>query len=330
MWPEINQGVIERQRGRFYSLGYQAVSAEAAWNLIQKARAARCNTRQAILMTSDGVDMGCSETMGDHWLNKMLQMYARRCSMAFFPADCYHLNVVADLGHHSYKDCLAGLAYSHEADVGCYVDWQHLLSGKASATPSDAVMPEDIQEFAATQKLQRVAAYRQLQGVSHQVWQLFSKQLTIDDFSLPEDCYVRATEPNEERVVEDSPCGRFDVAYFNNTMTNAKTRILPANLQKVRLLVLMLDQGPIGTAGVAFAAFHLKKNIIGKFHKIHRLIRDLKLAEEHCWPGQLFTKTKLWSSYLYSMNNRPFSSGATATLKESLLYLFRVNECGAC
>ena len=135
---------------------------------------------------------------------------------------------------------------------------------------------------------------------------------------------VRAVAADEQRDVV-SEHGR-DHVFFVNTVTQARTRILPIGVHVFRLLVLMLDQGSIGCAGVAFAAFQLGKLIHAKFDKIHRLVRDLKLSEQHAWPRQLFTKTKLWSAYLYALNNRPFSSGANATLKGMILNRFRISE----
>ena len=85
-----------------------------------------------------------------------------------------------------------------------------------------------------------------------------------------------------------------------NNHTGSQLEILPLDVEDVKLLLLMLDQGSIGTSGVAFSAFHLKKLIYAKFDKIHRLIRDLKGAEQDCLGG-VFNKTKLWSAYLLGL-----------------------------
>ena len=86
-------------------------------------------------------------------------------------------------------------------------------------------------------------------------------------------------------------------------------------MQSVRSLLLGLDEGSVGTAGVAAAAFHLKKTIWIKPDKIHRVIRDLKLAEGHCC-NNVLEKAKFWSSYLFGLNNRPFNSGANYYLNK--------------
>ena len=99
--------------------------------------------------------------------------------------------------------------------------------------------------------------------------------------------------------------------------------------QKIFTLMLCLDEGPIGMAGVGAAAFHLKKTIWVKPDKIHRIIRDLKLAEGHCC-GNKFEKTRLWSAYLFGLNARPFNSGRNCTLKESLLRDFQQSVTVEC
>jgi len=82
-------------------------------------------------------------------------------------------------------------------------------------------------------------------------------------------------------------------------------------------------------AGVGAAAFHLKKTIWVKPDKIHRVIRDLKLASGHCCQ-KVFEKAKLWSAYLFGLNARPFNSGTDFTLKESLLREFQASATVEC
>ena len=93
----------------------------------------------------------------------------------------------------------------------------------------------------------------------------------------------------------------------------------------VRSLLLGLDEGSVGTAGVAAAAFLRKKKIWINPDKIHRVIRDLKLAEGHCC-NKLFEEAELWSAYLFGFNNRPFGSGTNSSLKKTLLLIFQVSE----
>ena len=76
---------------------------------------------------------------------------------------------------------------------------------------------------------------------------------------------------------------------------------------------------------VAAAAFHLKTTLWIRPDKIHRVIRDLKLAEGHCC-HKVFEGAKLWSAYLFGLNNMPFGSGTNSSLKKALLYTFQQTE----
>ncbi len=231
---------------------------------------------------------------------------------------------MADPGHHSYQDCLVSLVFSWELGIGCYPPWMHLVPGK-TVTPLEVDMLDIVEEARARSRLDRVASFRQLQGLSKQLSVLTDGRVTVDWFDLPSTCNVRPVAFNEKRAVVPESSGTRELHVLINTETGSQVPVVPLDLTNVRLLNLMLDQGSIGTAGVAFASFHLQKLISAKFDKIHRLVRDLKDAEQACLGG-LFTKTKLWSSYLLGLNNRPFNSGANATLKRRMLELFLLQD----
>ena len=248
-------------------------------------------------------------------------MYYKRCSLGFRPSEVNHWNLVADPGHHNYKECLVSLVYSWEQDNGCYPPWQWLKPGK-HLTPLDANMDDSIAVHAAGKKLDRVAAYRQVQGYSQQLHEITRGQLGIDNFDVPENVHVRPVEANETRIVE---VGEQDIAYIVDKDTQRRLQVLPDDYTTALLLVLMLDHGTIGAAGVAYGMFMMCKLLYPKFDKIHRLIRDLKNAQKHCCKS-VFLKTKLWTSYLFGLNNRPFGSGGNATLKRRMLELFQACE----
>lgn len=60
--------------------------------------------------------------------------------------------------------------------------------------------------------------------------------------------------------------------------------------------------------------------VTAKFDKIHRCINDMKDAAKKV---AIMVKTKLWSSYLLSLNKRPFNSGAFGTAKTRMLESFK-------
>ena len=138
--------------------------------------------------------------------------------------------------------------------------------------------------------------------------------LGLDDFEVPAQCTLRRVHHGEKRDSEDVD-GMTHYYIAKKGSRQYPKGVLPASVQSVRSLLLCLDEGSVGTAGVAAAAFHLKKTIWVKPDKIHRVIRDLKLAEGHCC-NKLFEEAKLWSAYRFGLNNRPFGSGAKSSLKK--------------
>ena len=75
-----------------------------------------------------------------------------------------------------------GVAYSRELGQGCYPQLQHLLPGKHVFGEEDE-LNVDIRHFAAAGRLERVSAYRQLQGVSAMAWRLHRRG--FEDCEIP-------------------------------------------------------------------------------------------------------------------------------------------------
>ena len=142
-------------------------------------------------------------------------------------------------------------------------------------------MDDTIAAQAARNKLERVAAYRQLQGTSHQLYLLSGR--TLDEFDLPDAANVRPTDQGESRIVVPDAASGTDTAYMVDMASGERLQVLPADCTKVPLLTLMLDQGSIGTAGAAFSIFHQGKMLHPRFDKIHRVIRDLKTQRRIAW-----------------------------------------------
>ena len=72
-------------------------------------------------------------------------------------------------------------------------------------------------------------------------------------------------------------------------------RVLPPNLQTVNMFVLQLDQGSIGTTGVAFLEFFFKWMVTETFDKIHRCIRYLNWLLKLC-QGVGSAVTRQWQN----------------------------------
>ena len=79
---------------------YVVVSAEAAWDIMDKAHHARANIEQAIRLKDDDASFDCSSSRADVWAQKKIQMYCERTTAVI--TQNYHWNLVAALGTHTY------------------------------------------------------------------------------------------------------------------------------------------------------------------------------------------------------------------------------------
>lgn len=196
-----------------------------------------------------------------------------------------------------------------------YLPFQELKPGRMVLS-DEAWLDSYMETFRKKQKLERVASYRQLQGISHQVDLVSNGRDDIDCFVLPPEAHVRAVGESEERCTSTSMPHH---SFIRNKFTKEKLRVLPPDLHDCKLLLLQLDQGSIGAAGVAFAEYGDGRMITAKFDKIHRMIRDIKGAAQSV---PIFQKAKLWSAYLFSLNKRPFGKGAHGSAKQRMMEVF--------
>ena len=127
--PALQHNVVRGDQSTPSRRRYVVVWPGAAWDLMEKASAARVNNRQAIAVRSDQDDLGCADTRTECWAQKKTQMVQARISAVF--THCLHWNLVADPGTHSYRDLMPFVLYSWEEDVACLPKFQHLKPAKA-------------------------------------------------------------------------------------------------------------------------------------------------------------------------------------------------------
>ncbi len=176
-------------------------------------------------------------------------------------------------------------------------------------------LTEEVGRLAIERKLDRVAAYRQLQACSHMTEQLHGRSL--DDYDVPE-VYTDPVGPSEARVVRVQ--GGKNMCYIVDVVAQTHRRVLPPDLVDVPLLVLLYDQCSVGSAGDGFTD-HLGKMMLMKYEKIHRLIRDLKMSLQHSCGGVLL-KAQVYSSSLWNYHSKPFGSGYFGTQMQRALNVF--------
>jgi hypothetical protein len=118
-------------------------------------------------------------------------------------------------------------------------------------------MPPEIAGLVARRKVERVAAFRQMQSISHQINIITKGRLTLDSFKLDDTVHLQEVQPGEVRIVRPAADGMTDVAVIVGADKSFR-QVLPAALVDSKLLVVGLDQGSIGAAGMAFGINKLK------------------------------------------------------------------------
>jgi len=296
---------------------YVRLSPDAIWALLEKARSTGSSLQHAIALSKDAPSAGCCVSQCAPWIRKLQHLYTERVCLGF--KGVHHYNIVADQATHSCCETLVTLAYSWENNLAAVLATQIIPPGK-HLTRMDHDMPHEVAVLAAKRKLERVAAFRQMQAISHQLHHLTQGSITLDHFVLPDNVNLRPVAPHEVRFVrkgdvQDAACVQGD------DNDGGIKQVLPDDFVDAPLLVLSLDQGSIGAAGVAYAINELDMMLSCRFDKFHRLVRDMKLALAHCVDG-VFLKTQLFSAYIYGLNYKPFGTGGFSSLKQRLLQVF--------
>ena len=129
-----------------------------------------------------------------------------------------------------------------------------ILSGAKMIAPYEMDLEAEIEELAATRRVERLAAYRLIQAVSAQL-----KHLTgngISSFHLedtdPVAIALKPLSPDIVRVVRRGPDNR-RVVLLHNQVTKEVVKVDLSGAASKPILSLIMDQGACGTAFGAFS-----------------------------------------------------------------------------
>ena len=156
-----------------------------------------------------------------------------------------------------------------------------------------------------------------MRAISALMWHITTKSL--DDMNIPAEANVRALCDKEVRIVDDNGQNS-KRAYIKNCETDKRYDILPDHLDPCNFnqLTLQLDSGAIGRAGTYFSKNYLLQNVFAIWGKIHRAVRDVRLATEHS-ENRDIDRALLHMNHVFSLHGKPFGSGAWySALKETL------------
>ena len=144
------------------------------------------------------------------------------------------------------------LACTWENDLGAHLTAQRIPHGKHLTYLDQSNMPPEVAVLAAKRRLERVAAFRQLQSISHQIHILTRGRLTLDSFKLDSAVHLQPVAAGDVRIVKPGGEGMTDTAVVVIANQSCQ-QVLSDNFEDASLLVVCLDQGSIGAAGMAFA-----------------------------------------------------------------------------
>ena len=304
---------------------YVQVDPETMWDMMEDARASGASIAQVTVVRRGDPSAGCGQRVTSDVLTRMNFLYMERMRMAFLGVN--HLCIVADPATHSKRETMISICWSWQAGVAAYGAIQYLPQAK-NVLASEQEMPEHIAQLCKERRLERVAAFRQLQALSNVIKQT-GLWGGIDDFRLGDDYNIDAIEEGEVRVVQTGEV--HDHAWRVCPENGTAKRVLPdaalapAQSNAEKLLVVSLDQGSVGAAGIVFAQESMGAMVFAHWDKYHRLMRDINLAMNGTASG-LFLKTRIFSAHLWSLNYKPWGTGLFGTQKKQLLNIFMATQ----
>ena len=304
----------------------KAVMADlnSIWNLQAEAR--ECQVSLAVLIRTKKKEVGSSEATVDYWSRKIQAMYMARASLAC--TDLSHFNLLTDAARFSTDETIVSCVYSPESDFAVFLNNQKVKGGgKEIMHPNEFPMDPGIERLAAERRVDRLASYRLLQALSNQLKHLTNGNVNLASFlvdeSSPSGLILKPMTPDVLRIVQRNQQDEVSSVLLRNKRSGVVTRVdALAGLREAKFLTLQMDQGPVGMSSVSylmssfgggesFALLHCT------WDGFHRVIRDMRLS----MPKHL-QQAILTSSYVWSINEKPFHQGGFHADKKDLLETF--------
>ncbi len=242
----------------------------------------------------------------DHVLGKLLLMYEARALHVFSEEN--HLAIVTDGSCHSCKDMLISIAYSHRTDSYAHMTGQVLFPSKVVTLADGFEVDPDLERLLARREQERLSSYKLMQGLSHQISLISNKRLSLDSFRVPDSLHhpLKRLKAGGWREIRGST-----ISVSLSAGEDAHTTDLMSYFN-LPVLTLLQDQGPVGTAMASYLKWDDRQVMMMHCHwdKFHRIINDMKLASEHASGNGELLQAQLASSYVFSVNYKPYSSGS--------------------
>jgi len=295
------------------------------WNLLAEAR--ECKVSLAVLLRTKKKEVGggSSEATVDYWSRKMQAMYMARASLAC--TGLTHFNLLTDAARFSTDETIVSIVYSPESDFAVFLNNQKVKGGgKEIMHPNEFPMEPGIERLAAERRVDRLASYRLLQALSNQLKHVTNNNVTLASFlvdeSSPSGLILKPMSPDVLRIVQRDQRDNVSRVLLRNKRSGVATVVdALAGLREAKFLTLQMDQGPVGMSAVSYMMSNFGGESFALLHctwdGFHRVIRDMRLS----MPKPL-QQAILASSYVWSINEKPFHQGGFHADKKDLLETF--------
>ena len=289
------------------------MSLSEVWRLIHQSRTSGVSFEKIAELRKDDPHGGIKAGSVRHWQKKLLSMYRNLSKLSFVGAS--RISVVTDASTHSCRDYLVTCFFETRLGMGAYGTSQHIRTSKM-LFPGEQNVTEEAERLAARREIDRLSALKFLQALSAQLQKLTG--LSIQTFQMPQDVRVllQPMTPGDTRTI-DVASRRFLV----NDVEVGWDQLL--NLPVMHVL---MDQSKIGCAAAAWVASESCVLAHWTFDKVHRLLRDLKGPLSVCGLHQ----SVMSSTWVWSVNYKPFNSGAYFAEKNNVLQSFLQSVTPSC
>ena len=218
--------------------------------------------------------------------------------------DCDRFSLVTDGSCRSSKETLITVIYCDGVGKCSFLTDQQLWTAKFASLCDQIDADEEIERLLARRDQERLSAYKHLQALSHQVKLITCERLTLDSFRVDESLPLpfKPLRPGHNLVIQD---GFFTVTNESGDATSVDLALL----SDLPLITFVQDQGTVGASAAAFLIWIGKQVFLAHFgwDKFHRVINDMKLSVNTQFG---FAQAQLASTYVFSMNYKPFGAGA--------------------
>lgn len=317
-WDGANDDVQPTAPGRAREHKSVRVDPNQVWEWYQDSvNIAGVSFPQLVRTKERSKDGGCTSGACRHWLAKLQSMYLKRASMGLQGEN--HYNLISDAARHSCRETLVSAIFSRHNNIGVYCTSQVLKSSKM-AHPGEIECSLTVERLLATRKQERMAAYRFLQGLSHQLSLVTNGAVGMSSFLC--DNPALGHLDNVLHIVKGHMVFLVDKV---TKRTTATVNLL--DLVNHNILIAGMDQGPSNMAACGF--LHQQAMTQFYFDPFHRCNRDLKLAANSVAPKAVRTRLSmahLCSTYLWTLSYKPFRQGAFFQEKTELLEMFLNSE----